>query len=84
MPVFQNLWVPGFSAVVPPRRRLVWTMVRSGVYDIRRFMDGEIFFQILENVRGADVFVVQPCSHPTDFLPGARSVVSFASMAFYK
>jgi ribose-phosphate pyrophosphokinase len=32
-----------------------------------RFSDGEIHFQILENVRGADVFVVQPCCHPVDF-----------------
>jgi len=31
-----------------------------------RFSDGEIYFQILENVRGADVFVVQPCSFPVD------------------
>jgi len=31
-----------------------------------RFSDGEIYFQILENVRGADVFVVQPCSNPVD------------------
>jgi len=31
-----------------------------------RFSDGEIYFQILENVRGADVFVVQPCSHPVN------------------
>ena len=31
------------------------------------FSDGEIYFQVLENVRGADVFVVQPCSHPVDF-----------------
>jgi ribose-phosphate pyrophosphokinase len=32
-----------------------------------KFSDGEIYFQILENVRGADVFVVQPCSQPVDF-----------------
>jgi ribose-phosphate pyrophosphokinase len=32
-----------------------------------QFSDGETRFQILENVRGADVFVVQPCSHPVDF-----------------
>jgi ribose-phosphate pyrophosphokinase len=32
-----------------------------------RFSDGETRYQILENVRGADVFVVQPCSHPVDF-----------------
>jgi ribose-phosphate pyrophosphokinase len=31
-----------------------------------RFSDGEIYFQILENVRGADVFVVQPCCDPVD------------------
>ncbi len=31
-----------------------------------RFSDGEIYFQILENVRGADVFVVQPCGRPVD------------------
>ena len=31
-----------------------------------RFSDGEIYFQVLENVRGADVFVVQPCHYPVD------------------
>ena len=30
------------------------------------FRDGETRYQILENVRGADVFVVQPCSNPVD------------------
>jgi ribose-phosphate pyrophosphokinase len=34
--------------------------------DFRRFSDGEIRFQLLENVRGADVFVVQPTCFPTD------------------
>lgn len=34
--------------------------------DIRRFSDGETRIQLLENVRGADVFVVQPTSFPTD------------------
>jgi len=32
----------------------------------RSFSDGEIYLQILENVRGADVFVVQPTSTPVD------------------
>jgi ribose-phosphate pyrophosphokinase len=32
-----------------------------------KFSDGEIYFQILENVRGADVFVVQPCTQPVDY-----------------
>jgi len=36
--------------------------VPLGQAKLDRFSDGEIYFQILENVRGADVFVVQPCS----------------------
>jgi ribose-phosphate pyrophosphokinase len=31
-----------------------------------RFSDGEDYVQILENVRGADVFVLQPTSHPVN------------------
>jgi ribose-phosphate pyrophosphokinase len=31
-----------------------------------RFSDGEFNFQILENVRGADVFIVQPTCPPSD------------------
>ncbi|WP_022724116.1 ribose-phosphate pyrophosphokinase [Rhodopseudomonas sp. B29] len=34
--------------------------------DIRRFADAEIYVEILENVRGADVFVVQPTAAPTN------------------
>jgi len=37
-----------------------------GQAKLGRFSDGEIYFQILENVRGADVFVVQPCTYPVD------------------
>ncbi len=33
---------------------------------IGRFSDGEFNFQITENVRGADVFIVQPTCPPTD------------------
>ena len=40
--------------------------VNTGEAKLGRFSDGEIYFQILENVRGADVFVVQPCCHPSD------------------
>jgi len=40
--------------------------VKPGRAALGRFSDGEIYFQVLENVRGADVFVVQPCSHPVD------------------
>lgn len=31
-----------------------------------RFSDGEFNFQILENVRGSDIFIVQPTCPPTD------------------
>jgi ribose-phosphate pyrophosphokinase len=40
--------------------------VPLGQARLGRFSDGEIYFQILENVRGADVFVVQPCCYPVD------------------
>src|SRR5215831_2650002 len=33
---------------------------------ITRFADGEAYVQIQENVRGADVFVMQPTCHPVD------------------
>jgi ribose-phosphate pyrophosphokinase len=33
---------------------------------MQRFADGEVYFQLLENVRGADVFVVQPTCYPVD------------------
>jgi ribose-phosphate pyrophosphokinase len=40
--------------------------VKPGEAKLGRFSDGEIYFQVLENVRGADVFVVQSCSEPVD------------------
>ncbi len=35
-----------------------------GNVDIRRFPDGEIFVKICDNIRGKDVFVVQPLCYP--------------------
>ena len=40
--------------------------VPLGQTRMQRFSDGEVYFQLLENVRGADVFVVQPTSFPVD------------------
>ncbi len=40
--------------------------VELGQMEITRFSDGEIYPQIQENVRGADVFVIQPTCHPVD------------------
>jgi len=37
-----------------------------GAAMIKRFADGETHLQIQENVRGADVFVMQPTSSPVD------------------
>jgi len=37
-----------------------------GRSEVKRFRDGEINIRIMETVRGADVFVVQPTSAPTD------------------
>ena len=38
-----------------------------GQIKLKRFSDGEINLQILENVRGADCFVVQPTCSPVEF-----------------
>lgn len=35
-------------------------------YDLREFADGEIFIEILESVRGKDVFVIQSTSAPVN------------------
>src|SRR5256885_1556723 len=40
--------------------------IPRGQAQLTRFKDGEIYLQILENVRGADVFVVQPKCFPVD------------------
>src|SRR4029077_19941915 len=38
--------------------------VPLGDADVMRFSDGEVFVQVNENVRGMDVFVVQPTCPP--------------------
>jgi ribose-phosphate pyrophosphokinase len=40
--------------------------VPLGEAKLQRFADGEVLFQLLENVRGVDVFVVQPTCWPVD------------------
>jgi len=34
--------------------------------EVRRFSDGEIFVQIDDNIRGADLFIIQPTNPPSD------------------
>ncbi len=40
--------------------------ISVGQARLRRFPDSEVSFQIDENIRGADVFIVQPTSTPVD------------------
>ena len=40
--------------------------VELGQARLRRFPDSEVSFQIDENIRGTDVFIVQPTSNPVD------------------
>ena len=40
--------------------------VPLGKMHLGRFSDGEVQIEILENVRGRDVFIIQPTSAPTD------------------
>jgi ribose-phosphate pyrophosphokinase len=40
--------------------------VSLGESKLQRFADGECYFQLLENVRGVDVFVLQPTCYPVD------------------
>jgi ribose-phosphate pyrophosphokinase len=40
--------------------------IALGQARLRRFPDSEVSFQIDENIRGADVFIVQPTSTPVD------------------
>lgn len=40
--------------------------VPLGESRLQRFSDGEVHFQLLENVRGTDVFLVQPTCFPVD------------------
>src|SRR5256885_14450163 len=40
--------------------------VSLGQSRLRRFPDSEVSFQIDENIRGTDVFIVQPTSNPVD------------------
>ncbi len=40
--------------------------IELGQADVGRFSDGEIMLELMENVRGRDVFVLQSTSHPTN------------------
>lgn len=55
--------------------------VPLGNVEIRRFSDGEIFVKYNENIRGADVFIVQPTCPPSDNLMELLLLVDAARRA---
>lgn len=42
--------------------------LRLGEVSVDRFSDGEVHIEILENVRGKDIFIIQPIFAPADYL----------------
>ena len=50
------------------RRMSMHRGVHTGLLDARveRFNDGEIFVEVFENVRGEDMFIIQPTSNPAN------------------
>ncbi|MEP1198085.1 MULTISPECIES: ribose-phosphate pyrophosphokinase [unclassified Tateyamaria] len=50
------------------RRMSMHRGVHTGLVDARveRFNDGEIFVEVFENVRGEDMFIIQPTSNPAN------------------
>jgi len=55
------------TANVPLAQRIAEEVGRPlGKAKIRRFSDGEIFVEIQENVRGSDVYLVQPTCQPSN------------------
>jgi len=43
-----------------------WLGVPLGRADVKQFSDGETSVELNENVRGQDVFIIQPTCHPTN------------------
>ncbi len=62
-----NLKIFSGSANLPLAQEISRSLaVPLGQVKLKRFSDGEVNFQILENVRGVDVFIIQPTSPPVN------------------
>ena len=62
-----NLKIFAGSANLPLAQEISHSLaVPLGQVKLKRFSDGEVNFQILENVRGVDVFIIQPTSPPVN------------------
>jgi ribose-phosphate pyrophosphokinase len=58
--------VAGNSNPVLAKEIATWLELSLTKASVRRFADMEIFVEILENVRGSDVFVIQSTSYPAN------------------
>ncbi|HEU4805763.1 MAG TPA: ribose-phosphate pyrophosphokinase [Nitrobacter sp.] len=58
--------VAGNSNLVLAREIGTWLGLELTKASVRRFADNEIFVEVLENVRGSDVYVIQSTSYPTN------------------
>jgi ribose-phosphate pyrophosphokinase len=61
MKVFTGSIHPGLA-----REICEYLNISPGEISVRKFSDGESYCQILENVRGADVFIIQPTCPPVN------------------
>ena len=66
----ENLQVFSGNANRPLAEKIAQSMgIQLGAIDLRHFPDGEIWCKYGDNVRGADVFIVQPiCKQPNEML----------------
>ena len=61
-----NLFVFSGNANLPLAAQVVdYLKIPLGRVKVEQFSDGEIAVEILENVRGRDVFIVQPTCAPS-------------------
>jgi ribose-phosphate pyrophosphokinase len=64
---FERLKIFSGNANIPLATEICECMNTDlGAVTVRSFSDGEIHLQVQENVRGADVFVIQPTCNPVD------------------
>src|SRR5258706_14677686 len=61
MKVFSGNGNPGLARAI-----CHYLHLPMGEWKLSRFSDGEVYCQILENVRVTDVFVIQPTCHPVN------------------
>jgi ribose-phosphate pyrophosphokinase len=55
-----------------------------GAVELKRFSDGEIWVKYLENIRGSDVFIIQPTIPPADYIVELLIMIDAAKRASAK